>query len=269
MKTILVHIHNDGGQEARLQAAFDIARACDGHVTCMEVTPYAAYSITEPVVGAIPITAMIEAIDAERREERQRVEARMRDEGVRWDWLAREGESYDRLSDAARLADVVVMSAGPADGASLVDVMLAGEVAIHAPAPVVAVSPLSHGFAVNGGALVAWDGSQEAGMAMRAALPLLRLAETVELLTVSEKDSQFRARDAATWLSRHGVSAEVLERHDDGRGVEQVIRDVVAERRSAWLVMGAYGHSRLREMLFGGVTRALLARPPVPLLLAH
>ena len=117
--------------------------------------------------------------------------------------------------------------------------------------------------------MIAWDGSQEAAIAMRLALPLLRQAESVELLTVAEKPSDFPARDAAIWLSRHGVSATIIERADSGDGVETIIRAVISERRAAFLVQGAYGHSRLRETLFGGVTRGLLANAPVPLFLAH
>jgi nucleotide-binding universal stress UspA family protein len=98
---------------------------------------------------------------------------------------------------------------------------------------------------------------------------MLKLADAVDILTVAEKPSDFRGRDAATWLSRHGVNAEVIERSDGGQTIEAVIRGVIAERRSAWVVQGAYGHSRMRETLFGGVTRGLLADAPVPLVLAH
>lgn len=269
MKTIIVHIDSDDGQEARLQAAFDLARAFGGHLVCMQVTPYAAYALGEPGMGAFPITALIESIDAQRREERTRTEARLRQEGLSWEWVARDGDAVERIAEAARLADVVVMSSGPFAASAGLRLAMTGDVAIHAPVPVVAVPPGSAGLAVTGAALIAWDGSQEAAMAMRAALPMLALAESVDILTVEEKVTDFRARDAAAYLSRCGVHAEVLERSSGGRSIETVIREVIIERRAAWLVQGAYGHSRLRETLFGGVTRGLLADAPVPLLLAH
>ncbi|MFZ4689114.1 MAG: universal stress protein [Polymorphobacter sp.] len=269
MKTILVHIDADDGQDARLQAAFDLARAFGGHLCCVQVTPYSAYALGEPAMGAFPITALIEAIEKQRRDERTAVETRLRAEGLGWDWLSRDGDTVERLSEAARLADVVVMNAGPFATAAGMRLALVGDVAIHAPAPVVAVAPTSRGFAVTGAALVAWDGSKEAAVAMRAALPMLRLAESVDIVTIEEKFTELRARDAATWLSRHGVSAEVIERSDGGQSIEAVLRAVLTERRSAWLVQGAYGHSRLRQTLFGGVTRGLLADAPVPLVLAH
>ena len=269
MKTILVHIEPDEGQDARLQAAFDLARCFGGHLACMQVTPYAAYALGEPAMGAFPVTALVEAINTQRRTERVAVEARLQAEGVSWNWLSRDGDVVERLSEAARLADVVVMSSGPFSVNAGAQIAMTGDAAIRAPSLVCAVSSASRGIAVTGAALVAWDGSQEAAIAMRLALPLLRQAESVDLLTVAEKPSDFPARDAAVWLSRHGVNATIIERGDSGDGVENVIRAVISERRSAFLVLGAYGHSRLRETLFGGVTRGLLANAPVPLFMAH
>ncbi len=269
MKTILVHIDSDDGLEARLQAAFDLARAFGGHLTCLQVTPYAAYGFGDAATGAYPITALVEAIEFERRAERDRVEVRLQAEGVSWDWCARDGDTVDRLVEAARLVDVVVMSAGPFGKLSGNRLSLTGDVAIHAPAPVLAVPPNSRGVAVTGAAVIAWDGSQEAALAVRAALPLLRLAESVDVLTIAEKATEFRGRDVATYLARQGIPTEVIERDSGGEPIETGIRNVLAERRAAFLVQGAYGHSRLRETLFGGVTRGLLAFAPVPLLMAH
>ena len=113
MKSILVHIEPDEGQDARLQAAFDLARAFGGHLACLQVTPYAAYALGEPAMGAFPVTALVEAINNQRRTERVAVEARLQAEGVSWNWLSRDGDVVERLSKSARLADVVVMSSGP------------------------------------------------------------------------------------------------------------------------------------------------------------
>ena len=269
MKTILVHVDSDSGLDSRLQAAFDLARAFGGHLVCIQVTPYAAYALGEPAMGAFPVTALIEAIEANKRAERAKVETRLKAEGVSWEWICRDGDLVERIAEAARLSDCVVMSAGPFADNGTVRLANTGDVAIRAPAPVIAVPVGSTGFAVTGAALVAWDGSQEAATALRAALPLLALAESVDILTIEEKQSDYRGRDAAVYLSRHGIAAEVLERGDGGQTVESVIRGVITERRTAFVVQGAYGHSRLRETLFGGVTRGLLADAPVPLLLAH
>ena len=269
MTTILVHIEGDEGQASRLEAAFDLARACRGHLVCLSVMPYAAYALGDPAMGAFPVTTLIDAVEARRKEERVAVEARLRTEGVSWEWQAADGDSGDRLVEYARLADVVVMSAGPYARAGALKLGITGDVAVRAPAPVLAVPETAVGFKVSGPALLCWDGGQEAAQAMRMAIPLLRLASDVTLLTVAEKDSPFTARAAAAFLSRHGLSVDVVERDGGGASVEQVIRSAAAERQASWIVQGAYGHSRMREMLFGGVTRGLLADAPVPILLGH
>jgi len=197
------------------------------------------------------------------------IEARLAREGVSWDWLAADGDASDRLVEHARLADVVVMSAGPFAHQAALQLGRTGDVAIRAPAPVLAVPEGTAGIDVAGAALLCWDGGQEAGTALRAALPLLKLAQSVTLLTVAEKDTPYTARAAAAFLSRHDIHAEVIERGGDDANIEQVIRSVAAEREVAWIVQGAYGHSRMRQMLFGGVTRGLLADAPVPILMAH
>lgn len=71
------------------------------------------------------------------------------------------------------------------------------------------------------------------------------------------------------FLSRHGVSAEVIPLEARGRSVAEVLRDAAEDRHAAYMVMGAYGHSRWQESLLGGVTRDMLIGTPLPLLLAH
>jgi nucleotide-binding universal stress UspA family protein len=269
MKTILVHIEGDEGQPARLAAAFDLARATGGHLVCLSVMPYAAYALGEPAMGAFPVTTLIDAVEARRREERVAVEERLRQEGISWEWQSGDGDSGDRLVEHARLADVVVMSAGAFRRSGAMKMGLTGDVAVRAPAPVLAVPEAAIGFNPTGPALVCWDGGQEAAKAMRSAMPLLRLASDVTVLTVAEKDSPFPARSAAAFLSRHGIHVDVEERDGGGASVEQVIRSVAVKRCAGLIIQGAYRHSRLREMLLGGVTRGLLTDAPMPILLDH
>lgn len=269
MKTVLVHIESDEGQESRLQAAFDLARAFGAHLNCLQVTPYAAYALGDGGMSGFPVTTLIEAIEKQRREDRAVVEARLKAEGVSWDWAARDGDAVVRLAEASRLADVVVMSAGTFEKTPRLQLALTGDVAMQAAAPVVAVAPGMKGLDVAGVALVAWDGSREAAMAMRGSLSILKMAKAVHLLTVEEKPSDYRASDAARYLSRCGVEAEVIERGDGGNSIETVIREEVMRLGASVLVQGAYGHSRLRQTLFGGVTKGIIADPPVPLLLGH
>jgi nucleotide-binding universal stress UspA family protein len=269
MKTILVPIENDEGQEARLQAGFDLARACSGQIVAVQVTPFAAYAVGDSGMGAFPVTSLIEAIEAERSRERASIEERLVAEGVSWEWVARDGDLVDSLAVLGRLADIIVMNSGPFKAAASLKLSITGDVAMAAPTPVLAVPPASRGVTLAGPALVAWDGSQESALALRAAMPLLRLSSGVSLLTVEEKNPDLRGRDAAVYLDRHGIAATVIERGTNGQSIEAVIREVLNETGATLLVQGAYGHSRLRQTIFGGVTRGLLGDAPVPLLIAH
>ena len=116
---------------------------------------------------------------------------------------------------------------------------------------------------------VAWDGSAEAAYALRCAVPLLRGAGEITLFTVEDALAEFPATDALAYLSRHGVSAELLVIQRVGSVEDTLAREVMLARPQL-LVMGAFTHSRWREFLFGGVTRHFLECEDGPaLFLAH
>ncbi len=121
--------------------------------------------------------------------------------------------------------------------------------------------------------VVAWDHRPEAARAARAALPLLKGAAEVRLVLVDPSADEFRhgeepGADAATWLARHGAKVTV-DRLPAGQGVAATITRHATDCNADLIVMGAYGHSRLRERIFGGVTSSMLKAPAVPLLLSR
>jgi nucleotide-binding universal stress UspA family protein len=104
---------------------------------------------------------------------------------------------------------------------------------------------------------------------MRAALPLLRTTEPVQILSVDGDSEEFPAARAVEYLSYHDLRAEVHWRSSEGRTVAEAILALARQREIGLIVAGAFGHNRIREMLLGSVTRALLKSSPLPLLLAH
>ncbi len=129
---------------------------------------------------------------------------------------------------------------------------------------------MAKGFRCTGRAMVAWDGSHEAASALTASRTLLRVASEVHVVTVDERSKRdFPPTDAAEYLSRHGIAVEIHEWPRKDRSVEEALSHACQELSIDWMVMGAFGHSRLRETIFGGVTRYILAETRVPLLLAH
>lgn len=123
-------------------------------------------------------------------------------------------------------------------------------------------------------AVVGWDSSLEASKAVGGALDILSAAEDVRLLLVDpvEGDGGQGAEpgaDAAAYLARHGVKVTVDRRPSQGRSVAAVLRQHAIDTSAQLLIMGAYGHSRLQERIFGGVTKSMIDEPPLPILMAR
>lgn len=135
--------------------------------------------------------------------------------------------------------------------------------------PANAKAPPSGGFETIG---VAWDFSRTAARAVADSLPLLQRAKTVRVVTVAgEKEIPSRRSGAelARHLAMHDIQVVADTEHAADRPIGQVLEDYASARGLDLLVMGAYGHSRLREFVLGGATKSILASPPVPVLLSH
>ncbi|NWK96950.1 universal stress protein [Sphingobium lactosutens] len=271
MKSVLLHIHDDRGADSRLQAACDIARACNAHVQCVQVTPMPDLIAPDIYAGsgfAPTIAAELHAIDEAFR---ARVESRLDREDIAWDWRQVDGDSIGGLLSAARLADLIVATLPEGRRTDSLDPLpIVADLALGGRTPVLAVPQAARGVAIIGRALVAWDGSAESCAALRAAVPLLRLAETVDIVTVEEASkAAFPATGAPEYLARHGIKSQLYSWPRKERPIEIALREAIDSLHADWVVMGAFGHSRWRELIFGGVTRAMLRTARVPLLLAH
>ena len=126
-------------------------------------------------------------------------------------------------------------------------------------------------FALNT-VVVAWDFSRPAARAVGDAMPILEKAKRVCVLTVANEkaiDTRCSGAELAKHLARHGLEVVLDEVDAEGRKIGEVFEAHVTYRNADLLVMGAYGHSRIREFVLGGATKSMLARPPVPLFLSH
>jgi nucleotide-binding universal stress UspA family protein len=169
----------------------------------------------------------------------------------------------------ARVNDVCILDAEPS--AIDIDRGLIEAVLFESGRPLLIVPPGRVAFAARR-ILVAWDGSLPSARALGDALPLLRAADAVELVSVvGEKDlSQLvPGADAAPYLARHGVNVTVTALTAENGDVAETLRQSASETAADLIVMGAYKHSRLREWVLGGVTQSLLKASPVPLFMSH
>jgi hypothetical protein len=260
MRSILVNADDSPAGTARVETALALARVTRGHVTLLVDTPISRFVAVDAMGGG---TVAAEAMQQELVNDDHyaaALDARCAREDVPFDVVRSEGDPLDVFKDAARLVDVVVIGRHDA---------LAGDLPLSIRAPVLAVNddavlsfPLTR-------AAVAWDGSSAAAYALRCAVPLLAQCAEVTVLTVADNAEGFPAIDAVTYLSRHGIKAEqhVLQRIG---AIEETLARELVLLEAELLIMGAFKHSRLREFLFGGVTRYFLEDPSGPaLLLAH
>lgn len=266
MKNLLLLVHDDAGQEARLQVALDLARALEGHLTCLDVAfmpqmvgDYAALG------GQALLLAEERAAEAANA---TRLKARLAREGVAFEWRNVAGDPAQCLKEAARLSDLIILSRAleSAPYPNMADV--AATVLTEALVPVLAVPEQALGMDVGGEALIAWDGSREAESALKAALPLLARARRVTLLHIGEGVIAVAPEQAALYLSRHGIHVEVrLEPADSRRIGPRLIAE--AAQGVDYLVMGGFGNARWLEAIFGGASASALAHAPVPVLMAR
>ncbi len=117
--------------------------------------------------------------------------------------------------------------------------------------------------------VIAWKDTREARRALLDALPLLRRADLVSVLAVGADAADAGAQDVCGYLARHGIAARAVLRPDSGEYVVDEITTLVQQQRADLIVAGAYGHSRMREWIFGGVTRDLIETTPVCCLMSH
>ena len=270
MKSILLHIHQDRGQSGRLRAALDLVRTFDAHLTCVQVTPYEGYIVSDPFGGVYAFPEIIARIRDAEAESRAEVEAALGREGIAWDWLHFDGAPARMLVDRSRLSDLVVMSAPGKEGADR-PLDIAADVALHARCPVLALPVEGEEFRCAATAFVAWNGSAEAATALRQARPLLKRAAAVHVVTIGEalSGNALSAAAACRYLSRHGIDSALHDIPARETPVAAQLLEGAAAYGAGFIVMGAYGHSRLRELVLGGVTRDMLGASDTPLVIAH
>lgn len=274
LKTILVHVQNDGSAHQRIEAALALARAAGAHLSCLHVTPIEAYVAFESFGGVFVMNDVMKAIDDEVARLKTKVEEELRGEDVSWDYVPVTGNVVSEIVGHAALADLIVTGREPARvelGRPVIGLL--GDLLQRSRTPLFIPGSVPPDPA--GSAIIAWDGSYEAANAVRGAVGLLKLAREVRVVQVSEraeKKNSFPGTKLLEYLSRQGIHADlIVESSNAGADNQFVAASLIAHARAvgnAYVVMGGYGHSRVREYLFGGVTRIMLGEASVPLLIS-
>jgi nucleotide-binding universal stress UspA family protein len=283
-KDILVHLDDGPRSATRLKVAVDLARRHGAHLTGIFVVDIPGsnlfYGEGMPYAGGGGMSEMLNSLRADQSARAdvvgQEFSEAVRLQGLENEWRVVEGDTVSLVALHARYADLTVLGQpngdeafkGPSADAVLVNVLLASG------RPVLAVPYAGQFEQVGERVLVAWNASREATRAVNDALPLLREAKAVTVLAINPKHGieghgDVPAADICLHLARHGVKAEAA--HTIAKDISEgdALLSYAADLGVDLIVAGGYGHSRAREMVFGGVTRTLLQEMTAPMLLSH
>lgn len=276
MTTILFHAQDHEELERRLEDALSLARAANGHLSCVHVTPAEAYVTFDAFGGVFVMDEVLESImDVEARV-RARCEAALAHEDVSWDFEQIGGPLVPTLAGRAGLSDLLMVSRRKAKS-SMAGQPLAiiGDLIEASPTPLFIPGEREAVHDPLAPAVIGWNGSLEAASAVRGALPWLRLAQSVKVVSVAERhriddgSRRFPSTRLLEYLSRHGIHAELDSFEEPHDMVAPLLMETVGAMGAKTVVIGGYGHSRIGEYWFGGVTRDLLEACPVALIVAQ
>ena len=274
-KTILVHCDASRGAPARLRIALDLANRFDSHVIGLHVRQaFQAPAFTD---AGPAMDSLYHAYETAVKADEAMATGAFRDavahKGYSSEWRVADGYVEQVLMTQARYADLVIVGQAEPDAPpSAPPPDLAEHVTMSGERPVLIVPHIGAAKPPGKTVMLCWNDSREAARAAAAALPLLKAAEKTIVLIVDPKAGEEPAEpgaDVAGWLARHGVKVTVQRDTAADSDVGGVILSRAADHDADLLVMGIYGHSRMREWVLGGASRTLLASMTVPLLCAH
>lgn len=187
--------------------------------------------------------------------------------GVTAEWVSGETYNGNTVSTLGRLCDLIVLNQ-PGEIASPAEMQVFENAVFGARRPVLVVPPKCTELGLR--AAIAWNGSIEACAAVEGALSLLAGLESVDIIQVGElKPGAATAEALQNYLGWHGIAAKIRKAEDKSKSTGKIIAEQAMAAGATFMVMGAYTHSPLRELVLGGVTQSMISHGNMPLLMAH
>ncbi len=277
IKDIIVLCDAGEANEYRIETALLLAKVYHAYVTGIHFVPYPVI----PVYGG-GFPEAIPYISADQMKQSQDTAQALCDKfkqkaaelEIPSEWKVIEGVDVRYIIDNARYADIVVAPQGYSKYGEDNTQKINGYLSIHLGRPLIVIPDLKKVFTLPKNVIIAWDESHEAARAVHDAMPLLQYAEQIQIVSVAasskkEKEYLIYADDLRKHLSHHGLDVEVISLDPASKGTGKTILESGLAFDADLIVMGAYGHTRLKEIILGGATRYLLNHTTIPLFLSH
>jgi nucleotide-binding universal stress UspA family protein len=276
-KTLTVHLDTSTRANARLSLALKLARTygahLDGVFAAFEPRPHEFYVMA----GSADYYAEHRKVRAEQRGAIERLfHAELKRAQIEGNWVAAEGDPIAAVTQRSRTADLTIIGQADVDDpeAYIAD-HFAETTVLGAGGPVLIVPYTGHFETIGERVLIAWNGTREAARAVHDAIPFITRAAHVTIAaastTFSSVPSQGSCAELAAMLARHGATNVDIARFDReaSESAGDALLNYAADGGFDLLVMGAYGHARLQEMVLGGATRTILLTMTLPVLMSH
>lgn len=276
-KSIVTFIHDPETQHNALVSAASVAKEKEAHLTviCLGIDQ------TNPGVyyagaNALVYQQTLEAAESEGRATEEAVRSELDNWQISWEVMAitsQVGSLAYVVSDRTQFSDLVILPKPYGAGRGVEDVAILEAALFRTRVPVLVLPDDLAGDVAPTKIVIAWNESVEALAAVRAAMPYLKAAEAVDIAIIDPPthgpDRSDPGGALATMLARHGVKANVSVLAKTMPQISDVLDQHCQDWSAEMLVMGAYGHSRLREAILGGATRNTLEMAVIPVLMAH
>lgn len=276
LKDLLVYVNGSKHRTKRIDFAARLAERLDAHLIGLYTIPELYIpGFTSAQMPAEVLNVQRRFLEEQRNKAKADFEARMRKGGVEWEWRETEGDPSEMAVMHARYADLAIIGQNdPDEEIAEPELSVPERVVLEAGRPVLVVPYAGNFPKVGERVLVAWNVSAQATRAVNDALPLLEGAKKVVILAVNPKNGPqghgaVPGADIALHLARHGIKAEASHVFADDIDVGDMILSRAADEGADLIVMGAYGHARLRELVLGGATRDIFRHMTVPVLMSH
>lgn len=278
-QTILINLQDPGSAAKVMRAGIAIARDMGAHLIGLHVLPKVQYFYA---TAAVQVAS--EVFDAEQKyfdEQAEKIREIFERESpgdIVAEWRCVDADAPSATGEAVRAAmcaDLVITAQIDPEKGMQADIAAPERLVMESGRPVLIVPYAGEFKTIGKNVLVAWNARREAARAVFDALPLLKAADTVKLLWINPgradggEGTGTPGSEMAAALARHGLKVEASHSVSREIGAGDELLSRAADQGADLLIMGAYGHSRVREYVFGGATRHILQHMTLPVLMSH